>query len=489
MKLAIVEDSELVRDQLVRSFSLNQAISIVGWAVAEDQAVTLILRTEPDIVLLDLTLLEGNGIRVLERIRAAGSKVKVMVLSNNTNAAIVSACQAHGISGYFDKSRDFQNCLDLVGQWAGNSHLLEPDQVPAPTRVSANEALFQPARAMEFARAGHLVSTARMREGAAFEVWRHRSAHARGALELLNLIRSGVGLKHRLYRLGRTLIAARKLAAMCAWLSGDGIASLSREIGRHNRLGEILFRPYLNRHWRMDDRMRAISGHYRRLTGSASVLDIGDNQCRELAALNLEEQTLRVALFRPHWMPMEGEMGLNVYVGDERIYTVMFLIGDDPSCGIAMYVGCLVGWRNESAKEDFKALTKELYGVRPRDFVLHMAKLVAAELGCGRLLCVSDDAHRGSHWLSEATKQVSFDAIWNDHGGELQEDGFFAIPARIAVKEYEDIPAKKRAQYKRRYAMFDGIRDQIHSTIADFKSGEQDQARSGFGWIGSPQAG
>lgn len=475
MKLAIVEDSELVRDQLIRGFSSNPAISIVGFAVAEEQAVTLILRTNPDVVLMDLSLLEGNGIRVLERIRGAGCAVKVMVLSNNMNAAMISACQAHGISGYFDKSRDTQACLDRIAKWAAHpgvvdSAFADSDAVAERDMAPANEAAFLPAFRGQYSlgtgqAAARALSERAPAAGAGFETER-----VGGMAGLWRSIRRAPELKHRLYRFGHALLSAGKIGAMCDWLTGNGNAPLTRELARSARLEEVLFRPYVNRYWGIGDRMRAIEDHYRHLADTASVLDIGDNVCRKIASLELEQQTLRLAVYRPHWMPLEGEMGLNLYLGDNRIYTVMFLLGDDGEGNTAMIVGCLVGWRNESAKDDFKALTKELHGVRPRDLILHMAKLVAAELGCTTLLCVSDDAHRGSHWLSSATKQASFDTYWNEHGGQLREDGFYAIPARITVKEHDEIPAKKRAQYKRRYAMLDSMRDQIQRSFAAFKA-------------------
>jgi diguanylate cyclase (GGDEF)-like protein len=117
MNLVIVEDSELIRAQLERLIGLQPRIRIVGTAAEESQAVELILARRPDAVILDLALAPGSGVRVLERIRAAGCGARVLVLTNNADAALRQACGTLGVSGFFDKSREAQQCLDRLFSW------------------------------------------------------------------------------------------------------------------------------------------------------------------------------------------------------------------------------------------------------------------------------------------------------------------------------------------------------------------------------------
>jgi DNA-binding NarL/FixJ family response regulator len=99
VNLVIVEDSELIRTQLLRMASLRDGINLVGMAIDEEAAVSLITESNPDAVLLDLALAPGNGIRVLERIRKAGSTARVLIVSNNTAEVLRQACEARGTSG------------------------------------------------------------------------------------------------------------------------------------------------------------------------------------------------------------------------------------------------------------------------------------------------------------------------------------------------------------------------------------------------------
>lgn len=121
MNLVIVEDSELIRAQLLRLVSLRGGFDVVGMAGGEDDAVAVIGRSKPDVVLLDLALAPGSGIRVLERIRGAGSTARVLVVTNNTGDVLRQACEAQGISGFYDKSRDMQECMDQLFSWLAPS--------------------------------------------------------------------------------------------------------------------------------------------------------------------------------------------------------------------------------------------------------------------------------------------------------------------------------------------------------------------------------
>ncbi|MBI4742296.1 MAG: response regulator transcription factor [Betaproteobacteria bacterium] len=117
MKLVIVEDSELVRAQLLRLIAFQPRIGVVGTAGGEKAAVAAILAEKPDVVLLDLALSPGSGIRVLEQIRREGSRARVLVLTNSAGDALREACAAYGISGFYDKSHEVQACLAQMFGW------------------------------------------------------------------------------------------------------------------------------------------------------------------------------------------------------------------------------------------------------------------------------------------------------------------------------------------------------------------------------------
>lgn len=150
MKLVIVEDSEVVQAQLLRAISEIPLVTVVGAAASEERAVQLILNVLPDVVLLDLGLLEGSGLGVLRRLRGAGSAVRVLVLTNNVDWQIREACEAHGIDGFFDKSQDFQACLAKLSDGVAVAGSAVADAAPIADSATArpvDENLAQPSPA------------------------------------------------------------------------------------------------------------------------------------------------------------------------------------------------------------------------------------------------------------------------------------------------------------------------------------------------------
>ena len=117
MRLALIEDSQLIREQLAWRFEHQPAMSLVGWADGEDDAVRLITDAQPDVVLLDLGLREGSGLQVLKRMRAAGLGARVLVLTNQRGQHLREACLGLGALGFYDKTMEFEDCLRRLQSW------------------------------------------------------------------------------------------------------------------------------------------------------------------------------------------------------------------------------------------------------------------------------------------------------------------------------------------------------------------------------------
>lgn len=100
--VVIVDDHALWRAG-VRA-ELEHACSVVGEAGTVDDAVDLIGRAAPDVVLLDVHMPDGGGVAVLRRARAAGSRSTFLALSVSDAAEDVIAVIRAGARGYVTKA-------------------------------------------------------------------------------------------------------------------------------------------------------------------------------------------------------------------------------------------------------------------------------------------------------------------------------------------------------------------------------------------------
>jgi DNA-binding NarL/FixJ family response regulator len=124
MKVFIVEDSEIVRENLKRMLSGISGIGLAGYAVDEAGAIEGIDRLLPDVVILDLHLQAGSGLYVLENIKKYHAATKVIVLSNNATKHYVSHCKQSGADYFFDKSYQFKLVGEVLEQFISSEGLV-----------------------------------------------------------------------------------------------------------------------------------------------------------------------------------------------------------------------------------------------------------------------------------------------------------------------------------------------------------------------------
>jgi uncharacterized protein VirK/YbjX len=95
-----------------------------------------------------------------------------------------------------------------------------------------------------------------------------------------------------------------------------------------------------------------------------------------------------------------------------------------------------------------------------------MLKIIV-NLGCSEILGVSDACHRSVNLFSSATKQAAYDNIWQESNGQLNSEVFFVIPTELRQREAAEIPARKRALYRRRYELIHDAQQKINHSFAN----------------------
>jgi DNA-binding NarL/FixJ family response regulator len=108
LRAFIVEDSPVIRENLISALEELVPLQVVGWA--DDEAGALRWLADPanacDLVIIDLFLRAGSGTGILRELQAEGSKVDRVVLTNYAAPDVTRLCLQHGASRVFDKSHD-----------------------------------------------------------------------------------------------------------------------------------------------------------------------------------------------------------------------------------------------------------------------------------------------------------------------------------------------------------------------------------------------
>ncbi|HEV2112333.1 MAG TPA: response regulator transcription factor [Gammaproteobacteria bacterium] len=103
MRILVADDHSVVRTGIVTVVSKLSNMQVVGEAGNGREALRLVRELLPDMVLLDITMPELNGLEAAERIHELHPKAKIIVLSMHTNEAYVVRALRAGASGYLVK--------------------------------------------------------------------------------------------------------------------------------------------------------------------------------------------------------------------------------------------------------------------------------------------------------------------------------------------------------------------------------------------------
>jgi len=126
IKIAIVDGHEVVRHGLRSLLSLEQDFRILGEAGNVAEAVSLVDRIKPHIVLLDVKLPDASGTEACRRLLAAASSLRILVLTSYAeDASIIGALQS-GAHGYVLKDIRTDDLIHAIRTVAEGRGYLDP---------------------------------------------------------------------------------------------------------------------------------------------------------------------------------------------------------------------------------------------------------------------------------------------------------------------------------------------------------------------------
>ena len=103
IRLAVVDDHVIVRNGLQQLLATTDDIELVGMAANGLEALALVAELEPDVVLMDLSMPEMDGVEATKRIVAEHPGVRVLVLTSFSDQSRIMDALRAGAEGYLLK--------------------------------------------------------------------------------------------------------------------------------------------------------------------------------------------------------------------------------------------------------------------------------------------------------------------------------------------------------------------------------------------------
>lgn len=151
IRVVIVDDQALVRQGFAGLLGVA-GMEVVGEAADGKAAREVIVRTRPDVVLLDMRMPRFDGIWVLQQLRKEDIDVPVLVLTTFDEDALVLDALRSGARGYLLKDITLEQLTHAVETLAAGGTLIAPALTDRMLRASRSQAPPEDATAIDGAR-------------------------------------------------------------------------------------------------------------------------------------------------------------------------------------------------------------------------------------------------------------------------------------------------------------------------------------------------
>ncbi len=126
IRIVVVDDHTLVRAGLCRLIEAEADLEVVAQAGNGRDALQLCEQQVPDVLLLDYALPDLDGLEVTQRLSAAGSAVRVLVLTMHGSEDYALRLLHAGASGFLLKGADTDELLAAIRLVAGGGRYVTP---------------------------------------------------------------------------------------------------------------------------------------------------------------------------------------------------------------------------------------------------------------------------------------------------------------------------------------------------------------------------
>jgi len=275
-------------------------------------------------------------------------------------------------------------------------------------------------------------------------------------------------MQSRAGQLRFVLHGLRNSSALCPFFNAPDDGALGRALRSRPQTLRILLHAYQTTAWDLPTRLDNLVRHFDELAmlGWPDLTD--PEKSVEIMPLPEIAPRLRLVLDQPPWFSSEGPLALNLFDGEERLYSLAFALRRHEGL-VTAQVGAIQGRAMPAIMDVYRQMTRSSHGLRPRSLLIELFRSFCAAIEVHQVLLVSDShrQHRDSYFgTAGGAVKVNYDTIWLEHGAHRVDDATFHLPVQTVRRGPGDIPPRKRALYRRRYALLDTLKARMVQNIA-----------------------
>lgn len=126
IRIVIADDHAMIREGLRNLFGIQPDMKVIGEASTGSEAIRMALNLEPDVVVMGVSLKDPGSIETIHEILGGSERMKVIVISMQTDGNLVEGIIKAGASGYLAKESSFDELTTAVRAVLQGQNYLTP---------------------------------------------------------------------------------------------------------------------------------------------------------------------------------------------------------------------------------------------------------------------------------------------------------------------------------------------------------------------------
>ncbi len=113
-RILIVDDHSMVREGLRLRIAAFPDLEVCGEATTEDEAMELVGETDPQLIIVDISLKSGHGLELIKRVKSSYPSIKMLVSSGFEESLYAERALRAGALGYLNKQDSGEKVIEAI---------------------------------------------------------------------------------------------------------------------------------------------------------------------------------------------------------------------------------------------------------------------------------------------------------------------------------------------------------------------------------------
>jgi two-component system response regulator DesR len=127
IRVVIAEDQAMVRGALAALLAIDSGIEVAGQAQNGREALEVVLKVMPDVLITDIEMPELTGLELAAEIKRQRLPVKVAILTTFARAGYLRRALDAGVSGYLLKDAPSSTLADAIRRIKAGARVIDPE--------------------------------------------------------------------------------------------------------------------------------------------------------------------------------------------------------------------------------------------------------------------------------------------------------------------------------------------------------------------------